>query len=118
MGNLSRHLGNRIREFRKLQNMSQEELALKSNINPAHLGQIERGVKSPTLDTLEKIVIALNISAADLFTECISIEATKTSIYTTSINNLISSMTVRQQEIVLNSISNLMEFSNNKKPGV
>lgn len=118
MGDLSKHLGNRIRELRKLQNMSQEELALKSNINPAHLGQIERGFKSPTLDTLEKIIHALNIQAADLFSEYISDDTTKASIYISSMNNLMSSMTARQQEIVLNTINNLIQFSDGSKDNV
>lgn len=117
MGDLSRHLGNQIREFRKLQNMSQEELALKSNVNPAHLGQIERGAKSPTLDTLEKLIGALNIQASDLFTEYIPTEATKPSIYAASMNQLMSSMTTGQQEIALNIVNNLVRFSGHAKKG-
>ena len=38
----------RIRSFRKKAAMSQEELALKANLNPAYFGQVERGLKCPT----------------------------------------------------------------------
>lgn len=56
----------RIRYFRKKAAMSQEELALKANLNPAYFGQVERGLKCPTVDTLYKIASALDISPAEL----------------------------------------------------
>ena len=59
-------VGNRIRYFRRLQSISQEELALRANLNPAYLGQVERGLKCPTVDTLYKIAKAMNISPAEL----------------------------------------------------
>lgn len=67
MSNISQQLGNRIRAFRTNLSISQEELAFKSGISPAHLGQIERGLKSPTITTIEKIANALNVTLPDLF---------------------------------------------------
>jgi len=49
-----------------MQSISQEELAFRANINPAYLGQIERGIKCPTVDTLCRIAGALNIVPAEL----------------------------------------------------
>ena len=63
------NVGERIRYFRQLRGWSQETLALQAEINPAFLGHLERGLKSPTIKTLEKIVAALNISLAELFAE-------------------------------------------------
>ncbi len=66
-------VGNRIRYFRRLQSISQEELALRANLNPAYFGQVERGLKCPTVDTLYKIAKAMNISPAELLrTESLS----------------------------------------------
>lgn len=48
------NIGARIRYFRKLKGLSQEKLAWEAGINPAFLGELERGQKSPTLKTLEK----------------------------------------------------------------
>ena len=48
--------------------MSQEELSFKAGISPAHLGQIERALKNPTIDTIAKIAAALDIPVATLFT--------------------------------------------------
>ena len=42
------NIGSRIRYQRKLHNMSQEKLALAASMNPAFIGHLERGEKSPT----------------------------------------------------------------------
>lgn len=63
------NVGERIRYFRKLRGWSQETLALQADINPAFLGHLERGLKSPTVKTLEKVVAALDISLAELFAD-------------------------------------------------
>lgn len=63
------NIGERIRYFRKLRGWSQEALALQAEINPAFLGHLERGLKSPTVKTLEKIAAALDISMAELFAD-------------------------------------------------
>lgn len=62
-------VGGRIRYFRHLRKLSQEQLALQAGINPAFLGHLERGLKSPTITTLEKLVRALDITFEELFTE-------------------------------------------------
>lgn len=56
----------RIRYFRQLNSLSQEALALRANINPAYFGQLERGLKCPTIDTLYKIAMALNVPLSEL----------------------------------------------------
>lgn len=59
--------GNKVREIRTSKHMSQEELAYRSNLSPAHLGQIERAQKNPTIDTIAKIAAALETPISDLF---------------------------------------------------
>ena len=56
----------RIRHFRQKNALSQEALALRASLNPAYFGQIERGLKCPTIDTLYKISCALDISLSEL----------------------------------------------------
>lgn len=56
----------RIKYYRHLRNYSQETLALQANLNPAYFGQVERGLKCPTIDTLYKISKALNVSLSEL----------------------------------------------------
>ena len=59
-------LGERIRFIRHKRSLSQEELAFRANINSAYLGQVERGLRCPTIDTLCKIALALEVTPADL----------------------------------------------------
>ena len=56
----------RIRHLRKQKDISQEELALRAGINTVYYGQIERGQKCPTVDTLYKIAAGLEIPLPDL----------------------------------------------------
>lgn len=67
MSTICRLLGERIKFLRYQRNLSQEQLALKAEINKSFMGQIERGEKSPTVKTLEKIVVALDITFVELF---------------------------------------------------
>ncbi len=67
MSDITAQLGQRIRELRCARHMSQEELSFKSGISAAHLGQIERGLKSPTIHTIGKIATALGVPSAMLF---------------------------------------------------
>lgn len=54
-------VGSVIAEFRKQKNISQEVLSGLAGIGRTHLSAIERGERKPTLETLYKICIALNI---------------------------------------------------------
>lgn len=56
----------RIKYLRLTKSMSQEDLALRAEINPAYFGQVERGLKCPTIDTLYKIATALDVSLSEL----------------------------------------------------
>lgn len=67
MSNSTKLLGVQIKKYRKDNKMSQDELANKATISTTYLGQIERGTKSPTVETLYKVSRALNISLYELF---------------------------------------------------
>lgn len=67
MNELTIKVGARIRTLRKEQGYTQEQLAFEANMHPAQIGHIERGVQSPTIDTLEKIIKALNVSIQEFF---------------------------------------------------
>ncbi len=56
----------RIRSYRHLRGLSQEALALQAGLNPAYFGQVERGLKCPTVDTLYRIARALDVSLSEL----------------------------------------------------
>ena len=67
MSEISKLIGQRIRNYRTQQKLSQEKLAEISGCHPTYIGQVERGEKNATLESIEKIASALNIPLAQLF---------------------------------------------------
>jgi len=62
-------LGKRIQFHRKLRQLSQATLAEKIDISIVALGQIERGVRYPTAETLSRIINSLQVDIYELFME-------------------------------------------------
>lgn len=67
MSDIAKILGKRIRNYRTAQGLSQEKLAELSGCHPTYIGQIERGEKNATVESIEKIASALGVSLARLF---------------------------------------------------
>ncbi|ACV64693.1 transcriptional regulator, XRE family [Desulfofarcimen acetoxidans DSM 771] len=63
------NIGIRIRELRKNSNINITQLAIKVGISRVYLSELERNIKTPPLETLERICSALNITLVDFFTE-------------------------------------------------
>jgi transcriptional regulator with XRE-family HTH domain len=62
-------LGETIRSLRKNVGMSQEKLAEKTDLHHNFIGELERGKKAATIDTLVKIAKALKIRVRDLIAD-------------------------------------------------
>lgn len=52
-------IGRILRRKREALGISQEELAARSEVDRSYISILERGLKSPTIETLEKICAAL-----------------------------------------------------------
>lgn len=63
---LTKRLGQRIRTLRQQQGISQEELADRSSIHRAHMGEIERGETDSSISTLLRLSQGLNLSVSML----------------------------------------------------
>lgn len=59
--------GKRVAFLRKAAGYSQEQLAFECDVDRTYIGTIERGEKSPTLNTIAKIARALGITKSELF---------------------------------------------------
>lgn len=67
MASLAKLVGERIRQVRKAQKMSQEELGELAQLQSSYIGGVERGERNVSLETLEKIIKALNMSFSEFF---------------------------------------------------
>jgi transcriptional regulator with XRE-family HTH domain len=67
MARTKEFLGRRIREIRKALKMSQERLAEKVDVDPRYISRIELGKCFPSLETLDKISLSLDVELRDLF---------------------------------------------------
>ncbi len=59
-------LGMRIRSAREKKNLTQEQLGELCSLSTAHIGHIERGTRTPSIDTLYSVAQALNVSVDSL----------------------------------------------------
>lgn len=59
-------VGNHIRKFRIMNNLTQQELADEINISVGHLSNIERGTKKPGLEVIYKISRAVSCSIDEI----------------------------------------------------
>ena len=62
-------VGNIIQKCRKSKGMTQEVLSGLAGLDRTHYSKIERGLRSPTIDTLFKIASALDIAPHDMIIE-------------------------------------------------
>ena len=60
-------LGKRIEHLRKQKGWSQLELSLESEVNKNYICDLEKGRRNPSLEILERIAVALNITLEELF---------------------------------------------------
>lgn len=70
---IAKIIGDRIRAYRNQKGWSQEYLAEKADVHHTYIGQLERGEKNATIESISKIAGALGVSLSRLF-ENISIE--------------------------------------------
>ena len=70
---IAKIIGDRIRAYRNQKGWSQEYLAEKADVHHTYIGQLERGEKNATIESISKIDGALGVSLSRLF-ENISIE--------------------------------------------
>ena len=60
-------VGNRIKELRNKLGISQEELGFRSGVLRTYIASLEVGKRNVSIVTLEKIVIALEVTLSEFF---------------------------------------------------
>ena len=103
-------VGDNIRRLRKERGLSQEQLALKAGMNQSYMGQVERGEKSATIDSLDKIANALEIELEQLFHFEATVSRENTMTFLEKINFELRGRTEEEQEEVYRFIKQLLLF--------
>ena len=65
-------LGDRIKEVRKMRKLTQEQLAECLDVSVEFIGQIERGLKLPSMPVFIRLIETLNVSADYLLRDSVS----------------------------------------------
>ncbi|MCJ7645593.1 helix-turn-helix domain-containing protein [bacterium] len=55
-----------LKRLREEKHLTQQQLAFESGLHRTYISQLERGIKSPSLDTLQKLSEALEIRLSEL----------------------------------------------------
>ena len=101
-----KEVAQKIKEARERAHLTQEDLAEIVDVSPTHMSVIERGVKTPKLDTFVRIIKALNLSADALLMD--GADQLNDSIVT-ELSVRIGRMPQKDQERILNAIRALTE---------
>lgn len=99
-------VGQRIKEIREEKGITQEKLAEMVNLSPAHISVIERGIKSPNLDSFVAIANALEISADTLLVDVVE---NATESISSELSNMISHLPQREKLKILKVVEILTE---------
>jgi transcriptional regulator with XRE-family HTH domain len=65
-------IGKRIQQYREAKGYTQESFAEIVKLTPNYLSAIERGVKTPSVDTLIEIINSLGVSADEILMDVIN----------------------------------------------
>ena len=99
-------IGARIKAARERVHLTQEQLAEIIDISPTHMSVIERGVKTPKLDTFVRIANALGVST-DALLQDVVVPANESILAELSVR--IGRLPQKDQECILNAIRALTE---------
>jgi ribosome-binding protein aMBF1 (putative translation factor) len=63
---LQRQLGHVVRVERQARNLTQQELAFEAELSLTYVGEIERGQRMVSVDTLQRVARAFDLTASEL----------------------------------------------------
>lgn len=111
--NIQTELGLRIRSYRKQKGLSQEKLAELCSLHPTYIGQIERGEKNATVESLFHIATGLDITLSKLLAhlEDIPEETKQVSSVPLNIYNKLTVLSPEKQEQLAHIIDAILGFS-------
>lgn len=65
--------GQYLKEIRTLRGLTQEELGFQCGLHRTYISLLERGIKSPTLETIFKLCISLEVPVDEFISSVVTI---------------------------------------------
>ena len=109
MKNSAVEIGQRIRNYRLQIKLSQEELAERCGLQPTYIGQVERGEKNATIESIGKISSGLGIPLSRLFENLDMSNDVKTN-YPAQAYALVQSLDLNEQKKLVGILREIIEF--------
>jgi transcriptional regulator with XRE-family HTH domain len=114
MPNVSEQVGIRIKDYRLRAGLTQEGLAFNADIHVSFISEIERGLKKPSIESLEKLLCALNISFKDFFDFEIDVKTLKDSTALEKLVNELHNRSEREIELIYGLTKQILAFEDEK----
>ena len=112
-------LGAKIKEYRKKENITQEQLAEMADISLSHMSNVETASVSVSLPALKLIADALGVTIDELLVDSYS-KKQKKYFYSKKMDLIMEQCETVEQEIIVNTVSTLADnlLKSRKKEGV
>lgn len=112
MSAIAKTIGQRIRKYRTKLGLSQERLAEYAGCHETYIGQVERGEKNATLESIEKIASALGVPLSRLFEKLEEIDGNEKNI-PLECYELLLSKSKEEQELLYRILLAAEQYKNN-----
>ncbi len=90
-------IGKNIRKHRQIKNLTIEDLADLAGLSKNYVSLVERGRKIPSLETVIKLINALNVSADEILCDVTNVGY---KIHTTELTNRIEKVSQPRREMI------------------
>ena len=110
MDHIAKTIGERLRKYRKDAGLTQEGLAEKADLHPTYIGQLERGAKNATLESIVKVARALELPLEVLFVAIV--EGGASNAAAKEIYRLASVKSEKEQQALLDLVKKILEYKN------
>ena len=110
MSNITQIIGERIRMYRTRKNLSQDALGEMAGLHGKYIGQLERGEKNATLESIEKVARALDVPFEVLFENIVG-GGTQNDI-PKKCYDLLTPLSLKEQTAILDLIEKAMAYKN------
>ncbi len=101
-------IGQRLRQARRRQSLSQEKTAERAGLHPTYIGQLERGEKNATLESILRVSRALGVPLSELFANIDDQPAVKRPADT--LYDMVQALPLREQERICAIVRDILDL--------